>query len=370
MRILQFGKFFPPDVGGIESFIYDLTEKLSQEIKCDVLCSNSKNKTIIEKKGNYTIIRTASFGKLFSTSISPPMVYWLKKIGNNYDIIHLHLPDPMANLSYFLVRPETKLILHWHSDIIRQKKILFFYRPLQDWLLRKADKIIATSPNYIEGSEYLKNYKEKCTVIPSGLNPEKLKIDENNVKEIKNLYKDKPIIFSLGRLVYYKGFEYLIEAMKDIDAYLLIGGSGPLKESLQKKIEYLNLTRKVFLLGKIKDEDLGSYYQACDVFCLSSIHRTEAFGLVQVEAMYFGKPIVSTDIKGSGVSWVNQNNVTGLIVPPKDSKALAKAIDKIIKNPELKEKFGENAKKRFDQEFDISSVGEKIINVYREVLKC
>ncbi len=370
MKVLQFGKFFPPDIGGIENFIYDLTEELSQKIQCDVLCSNSKNKTVIEKKENYTVIRTKSFRKLFSTSISPAMIYWLKKIGNNYDIIHLHLPDPMANLAYFLIKPETKLILHWHSDIIRQKKLLFFYRPLQDWLLRKADKIIVTSPDYIEGSAYLKNYKKKCTVIPSGLNPEKLKIDENNVKKIKNLYKDKPIIFSLGRLVYYKGFEYLIAAMKDIDAYLLIGGSGSLKESLQKKIEYLNLTRKVFLLGKVKDEDLGSYYQSCDVFCLPSIHRTEAFGLVQVEAMYFGKPIVSTDIKGSGVSWVNQNNVTGLIVPPKDSKSLAKAIDKIIKNPELKEKFGENTKKRFDQEFNISSVEKKIINVYREVLKC
>jgi len=234
--------------------------------------------------------------------------------------------------------------------------------------LKKADKIIATSPNYIEGSKYLRKYKEKCVVIPLGLNPEKLKINESMIQEIKKLYKDKPIIFSLGRLIYYKGFEYLIEAMRNINAYLLIGGSGPLKESLQKRIKNLNLSKKVFLLGRIKDEDLGSYYQACDVFCLPSIHRTEAFGLVQVEAMFFGKPVISTNIESSGVSWVNQNNITGLVVSSKDPTALAEAINKIINNPELKEKFGENAKKRFEEEFRIEVVANKIFKLYNKII--
>ena len=368
MKILQFGKFFPPDVGGIESFIYDLTEEISQKAKCDVLCSNSKNKTVIEKRKKYTVIRAASFGKLFSTSISPAIIYWLKRIGNNYDIIHLHLPDPMANLAYFLVRPKTKLILHWHSDIVRQKVLLPFYEPLQNWLLKKADKIIATSPNYVEGSKYLRKYKEKCVVIPLGLNPATLKVKQAKVKEIKKLYKDKPIVFSLGRLIYYKGFEYLIEAMRNVNAYLLIGGSGPLKENLQRQIEKLGLNKKVILLGKIKRENVGSYYQACDLFCLPSIHKSEAFGLVQSEAMYFGKPIVSTNIKGSGVSWVNQNNITGLIVPPKNSKALAEAINKIIKNPELKKKLGGYAKQRFEKEFRIEVVENKVLNLYTETV--
>jgi len=368
MKILQFGKFFPPDVGGIESVIYNLTEKLSQKIKCDVLCSSSHNKTLIEHRGMYTVIRTASFGKLFSTSISPAMIYWLRKIGNRYDIIHLHLPDPMANSAYFLVRPRAKLIVHWHSDIVRQKKLLPFYEPLQNWLLNRADKIIATSPNYIEGSKYLRKYKEKCIMIPLGLNPEILKVDENKVKEIKNLFKDKQIVFSLGRLIYYKGFEYLVEAMRNVDAYLLIGGSGPLKEKLQKQIENLNLNKKIFLLGEIKREDAGSYYQACDLFCLPSIYKTEAFGLVQLEAMYFSKPIVSTDIQGSGVGWVNQNNITGLVVQPKNSIALAEAINKIINNPELKEKLGENTKRRFEKEFDIKIIADRFLKLYNEVI--
>ncbi len=369
MKILQFGKFFPPDVGGIENVIYEITEGLSQKINCDVLCSNSKNKTVIEKKDKYTVIRTASLGKIFSTSISPAIICWLKKICNNYDLIHIHLPDPMASLAYFVARPKTKLVIHWHSDIIKQKRLLFFYEPLQNWLLKKADKIIATSPNYIEGSKYLKKYKEKCVMIPLGLNPNKFKINENKEKEIKNLYKDKPIIFTLGRLVYYKGFNYLIEAMKNIDAYLLLGGEGPLKEKLQKKIEDLNLREKVFLLGKIKDEELSSYYRCCDVFCLPSVSKTEAFGIVQMEAMYFKKPIISTNIKGSGISWVNQNNITGLIVQPKDSIALAEAINKILNNKDLREKFGENGRKRFEKEFNITTISQKILNLYKDIIK-
>jgi len=121
-------------------------------------------------------------------------------------------------------------------------------------------------------------------------------------------------------------------------------------------------------LGKVREENLGSYYQACDIFCLPSIYKSEAFGLVQVEAMYFSKPIVSTDIEGSGVSWVNQNDVTGLVVPPKNVIALAKAVNKIIKNPELKKKFGENAKRRFEEEFRIEIVAEKILKLYKEII--
>ena len=370
MKILQFSKFFPPYIGGIESFVFDLTEELSKKITCDVLCSNTKNETVIENKGKYKVIRTASLGRIFSTSISFAMIYWLKKIGNEYDSIHMHLPNPMANLAYFLVRPRAKLILHWHSEIVRPKSLLFLYEPLQNWLLKRADKIVILTPSYFQDSKYIRKYKEKTIVIYYCINPEILKVNEYKVREIKNLFKDKPIILSLARLVYFKGFEYLIEAMKSIDAYLLIGGSGPLREKLQKQINNLNLSKKVFLLGEIKkyEEGIGSYYNACDIFCLPSIYKAESFGIVLVEAMYFGKPIVSTDIKGSGVRWVNKNNLTGLIVQPKDSNALANGINKIIKNPDLKKEFGENAKKRFEENFKMKIAVDKIFKLYYEIV--
>jgi len=370
MKILQFSKFFPPYIGGIESFVFDLTEELSKKITCDVLCSNTKNETVIENKGKYKVIRTASLGRLFSTSISFAMIYWLKKIGNEYDLIHMHLPNPMANLAYFLVRPKAKLILHWNSDIVKSKCLTFLYEPLQNWLLKRADKIIILTPSYLEDSKYIRRYKEKAVVINYCIKPETLTINEDKVREINGLFKDKPIILSFARLVHFKGFKYLIGAMKDVDAYLLIGGSGPLKEQLQNQINNLNLSRKVLLLGEItrKEGALGAYYQACDIFCLPSIHKAESFGIVFIEAMYFGKPIVSTDIKGSGVRWVNINNVTGLSVQPKDSSALAKAINKIITNPDLKNKFGENAKKRFDENFKMNIALDKVYKLYREVV--
>lgn len=368
MKVLQLGKFFPPDTGGIESVIGDLTNELAKEMTCDVLCSNSKNKTKIENARNHRIIRTASLARVFSTSISPSLFFWLKRIGNDYDVIHLHLPDPMATAAYFLARPRARLVLHWHSDIVRPKALLFLYDPLQYWILRRADRIIATSPRYVEGSKYLKKHRGKISVVPLGLDTAKFTVSKAKVKEIRDKSGDRPIIFSLGRLIYYKGYEYLIEAMKDVGACLLIGGCGPLGEKLQRQAGNLNIKRKIYFLGEIKNEDLGSYYRACDVFCLPSVYKSEAFGLVQVEAMFFGKPVVSTDIEGSGVGWVNRNGVTGITVPPRDSGALAAALNGIIGDPGLREKLAANGKRTFEENFTIKMMAEKITRLYKEIL--
>jgi len=369
MRVLQVGKYYPPYVGGIETFVYNLTEELIKYINVDILCFNKSLKTQIDNTGKYHVYRIGSMMKISSTPISPAMIFYLNRIYKNYDILHVHLPNPMANLAYFLVRPSTKLIIHWHSDIIKQKILLKFYEPLLYWFLKRADIIIATSPNYINSSRYLSKFKEKTIAIPVGINPKNLIPKYEIVQYIKRKYTNKPIIFSLGRLVYYKGFEFLIKAMKYVDAYLIIGGDGPLKQKLENLIKELNLSNKVFLIGKIKNEEIGSYYQACDIFCLPSIERSEAFGLVQVEAMFFGKPIVSTNIKGSGVSWVNQHKITGLIVEPKNHLALANALNTLIKDEKLRKRLGKNAKKRAKEMFHIEIVSKKILDVYQNLLK-
>ena len=377
MKILQFGKFYPPDVGGIETAIYNITEELNKKgIKCDVLCSNSKReykKEIIDRGSyKYIVYRTKSYGKIASTSITPQMIFKLKEIIDNYDIIHLHHPDPMANFALFLVNPKKqKIVIHWHSDIIRQKFALKFYRPLLNWMLKKADVIIGSSTKYIEESEQLKKFKNKCVPIPYGIKKENLKINEEKIKEIKKKFENKKIIFSLGRFIYYKGFEYLIESSKYLpdDYVIVIGGEGKLKEKYEKLIMNNNLLNKVFLIGKIPQTHLGSYYKACDLFCLPSIEKSEAFGLVIVEAMSFGKPVVATNIKGSGVSWVNQNGVTGLNVEPKNPKALADAIRFICENPEIYIKMSKNALKRFEEEFTVEKEILKILKIYNKLLE-
>lgn len=370
MKVLQLGKFYPPHVGGIETVMYDITETLNEKgYKTDVLCSNKEYNYVEENVSSYKVIRTKSFGIKFSTSLTPQMIYKLRQIINSYNIIHVHLPDPMANLALMFANLNNKkIILHWHSDIIKQKKLLKLYEPFQNWLLKRADKIIATTPKYISESEYLQKYKSKCISVPIGIDENKLKINTELLHDLKNKYKYKKVIFSLGRLAYYKGFKYLVESAKYLnDEYIvLIGGSGPLHDSLEEYIKIHNLENKVKLLGRIEDNELGSYYELCDLFCLPSIIKSEAFGVVQIEAMSFGKPIVATNIKGSGVDWVNKDKVSGRNVNIEDPKALAFAFNEILLDNEIYKRYSENSLKRFQELFLRNKMVEEIIKVYKE----
>lgn len=371
MKILQIGKFYLPHSGGVEKVHFDLVEGLNEKgVQTDVLCANHlKGNSFFDE--HYKIFAAHTIKVLASTPLSYSIIPILKKIQHNYDIIHIHLPNPMANLAVFLTQPKAKIILHWHSDIIRQKKLLKLYAPLQTWLLKKADKIVITTPTYVEGSSTLKKYKDKITCIPIGIDNKELTVNETKLNELKKEYKGKKIVFYLGRLVYYKGIEYLIEASKSLpdDTIILIAGIGELKDKLQKQIHFYNLEDKVKLLGKIPFEELGAYYQLCDIFCLPSTERSEAFGVVQIEAMAFGKPVISTSIKGSGVDWVNLNNVSGIIVPPKDANKLAEAIIELLTDEKKYQQLSIGAKKRYEEEFTKEKMVEKFRNLYLEILK-
>jgi len=372
MKILQLGKFYPPDTGGMETALYNITEELNQRgIQCDVLCANKEKKYRNDLLNGYKVIRTSSYGIVASTSISPQMIRELKKVIANYDILHIHHPNPTANLALFMANPKKqKVVIHWHSDIIKQQLELRFYKPLLIWMLKKADVIIGTSQKYIDESLQLKDFKNKCVPIPIGIKKNDIGVDENKFEEIKVRFKNKKIIFSLGRFIYYKGFEYLIESAKYLpDNYvILLGGDGELKEKYEQIIRENGLSEKVFLVGKIDQKDLGSYYEACDLFCLPSIAKSEAYGIVMIEAMSFGKPVVATKIKGSGTDWVNQDGITGLNVNPEDAEQLAKAFQTILENPAMYQKFSENAHHRYLNEFTIETEIEKLIKVYRTIL--
>jgi glycosyltransferase involved in cell wall biosynthesis len=369
MKVLHLGKLCPPNEGGIEVFSFDLLEALNKKgIKADLLCFGEFTKEDIYNGFKYFACKMNL--KLNAAPLSYDYIKTFRKIVRHYDIIHVHSPNPLAEI--LTLTTDKKIIIHWHSDIVRQKISYFFYKAIQQKVLKKADKIIATSPQYLETSKQIKNFKDKAIAIPSGLNPKRLKINEEDLKEfegIKEKVSDKKIVLAVGRLIEYKGFEYLVEAsqfLKD-DIIVLIVGGGPLYETLKDKIKKLNLKDKVLLLGRV--DNVSVYMENCDLFCLPSISRNEAFGLVLVEALYFGKPLVTTNVEGSGMNYVNKHNETGLIVPPKNSKALAEAINTILSDEKLYEKFSKNALERF-KEFEIDSVVERIIDVYQEVLKC
>lgn len=372
MKILQLGKFYPIK-GGVEKVMYDLLIGLSQRsITCDMLCASSEilstNNQITPNKFSEIFVEP-SINEIAKTKISPALISKLRKICSNYDIIHLHHPDPMSALALFLSGYRGKVILHWHSDILAQKVLLRFYKPLQTWILKRADLILTTSPNYLEQSKYLTKYKKKSDILPIGISDISKDYNVGKSEHIKQQYKDKKIIFSLGRLVTYKGFEYLINAAEYLpeDYVILIGGEGPLKQHLQDIINQKQLNSKVCLLGYLDDVDVFSYYKACDLYCLSSIEKTEAFAIVQIEAMSFSKPIVATEIFGSGVSWVNKNGYSGINVPPKNSQKLSLAIIEILQNKDRYDKYCNNARQRYLEFFNIKSMIDNVLVFYNSI---
>jgi glycosyltransferase involved in cell wall biosynthesis len=373
MKILQLGKAYPPvNLGGIETTIQLINEGLHLEnIHCDVLGVNNKFKTVETYLEHGVVYRCALLFKAFSTLFSLSLIVKLFKIHRNYDIIHIHHPDPMSALALWLVNPSSKIILHWHSDILRQKFLLKIFLPLQKWLLNRSDCIITTSPNYAFSSTHLSLFLNKIQIVPIGIDISKLNIDECKVNKILNCYSNKKIILAIGRISYYKGYEYLIDSVSKLNenCVLLIigGGNDNYINKLLKNIP-TEVKSKIILLGRLNDIDRNCYLAACDIFVLSSVYKTEAFGIVQVEAMALKKPVVSTEIPGSGVHWVNLNNISGLTVPIKNSKEIANAINSIIDSPLLHNKLSDGAYQRFQSEFTQNVMVNNLITIYNKIL--
>ena len=380
MKVLQLGKFYPIR-GGVEKVMWDITRGLAgRGIPCDMLCAmlrsdgiDAPHRSMAAETGDG--MRVISFGlnnrvfcvpawtKKAGTMLAPAMIRWLRRHSAEYDIIHIHHPDPMAALALWLSGYKGRVILHWHSDIVSQKFFLFFFRPLQSWLIRRAECIVGTTPVYLKASKALSRAQEKCCCIPIGIEPIEF-ISKNNA--FRAQYQNKKIIFALGRLVPYKGFDCLVRAAAflDDDYVVLIGGSGPLREQLESQIRSLGLEGKVKLLGYVRDESLPLLYNACDVFVMSSQMKTEAFGIVQIEAMSCGKPVVATIIPESGVSWVNEHGVSGLNVAPQDAEAMAAAISRICAGEESYRNYSAGAKARYEACFTFSGMIDNIVTLY------
>lgn len=372
MKILQLGKAYPPqNLGGVEIVIQLLNEGLhDKHIYCDVLGVNDSKTSEIECRQFGLIYRESLIKKMFSTLLSVKLISRLVEIKDKYDIIHIHHPDPMSALALWIAKPKCKVVLHWHSDILRQKLLLRFYKPIQTWLIRRADVIVATSPTYANSSPYLQGFMQKVKIIPIGIDKSKMIADQAFVDQIKNTYKGKKLLLAIGRMSYYKGYEYLINSCKYLndDVILAIIGSGELQPELELLARQNFCADKVKFLGRLTDIEKYSYLHACDIFVLSSIFKTEAYAIVQVEAMAAGKPVISTEIPGSGVQWVNKNEVSGLTVPVKDDVRLAQAINKLINDDALRRSLSDGALRRFNDEFTLDKMIDSTILMYQKLL--
>jgi rhamnosyl/mannosyltransferase len=262
-------------------------------------------------------------------------------------------------------------IITWHSDIIKQKHLLKLYKPFQRHSILQAKAVIAaTQAHFISSQQIPSEYPQKNRhVIPFGMDFGKMILTHetaNHAKKIRSQAADKFIVFSLGRHVSYKGFDVLIEAMKNANAYLILGGEGPLTQQLKEQVYALRLTNKVHFTGRIQDKDLPAYYHACDVFCLPSVSSAEAFGIVQLEAMSCGKPVICSQLH-NGVNEINPHMKTGLTVPASNHNLLADAINKLQNNFELRKLLGSYAKNHALENFSISNMIRQHIQLYKTV---
>jgi rhamnosyl/mannosyltransferase len=280
------------------------------------------------------------------------------------DIIHLHWPNPFAVVAYLLSTCSARLVVTYHSDVVRQSVLAAVFNPILNYFLGLSDAIIVTSPMFVSHSRTLWRFRDRCRVVPLGINPDSL-MDATaaEIQQIRARF-GAPIIMTAGRLVYYKGLEYLIAAMTSVNGHLVVIGTGPLKNRLQTQIEREGLSERVTLMGEV--ERIAPYYHAADVFVLPSIARSEAFGIVQLEAMACGKPVVNTRVD-SGVPFVSLHGATGLTVEPANTPQLVSALRILLHNDRLRGRLGSAARLRVAQEFTLELMAQRTLALYQEL---
>jgi rhamnosyl/mannosyltransferase len=373
MKALHFGRFYGENFGGLERHVALLLKGLSRSAHVDNLVANEGLSSEVLLVDRYRVFKVPSLGLFAGMALCPTMPYWARKLHyrEHYDIVHLHFPDPMSHLAAMALPKDVRLVISWHSDIVRQQNLLKLYRPLLDRIIARADAIIAATPRHFSSSTQLGCADPaRLHVVPYGIDFAPFEEPSARVAgdKLRVRYPGRKIIFAVGRHVYYKGFEYLIRAMMTVrqDALLILGGVGPLSGSLRALAAAGGVENRVVFAGRIPDEELPAYYHAADVFCLPSIEPSEAFGLVQVEAMACGKPVVCCEL-GNGVSYVNQHEVTGLVVPPRDPEALAEALNRLLDDSVLRQKMGEAGHARAENEFTLERMWWDTLAIYQKV---
>ena len=368
-RVLHVYKdYYPPVMGGIEKHINLLCRRMKDEFEPRVLVANTKRGTIREQVDGVEVVRATCWGRFSSAPACPSFPHLLREWPA--DILHFHHPNPTGDLSWLISRPPGKIIVTYHSDIVRQRWSMMVYGPFLRSFLNRVDLILPTSPHYITSSPWLRTVSKKCFPVPLGVDLElfsETSDRKTQAAEIRRKYSE-PIIIFVGRLRYYKGLHFLIEAMQRLDATCLIIGDGPERLNLEKQVYRLGLTEKVLFLGELDDSDVAAHLNASDIFCLPSHLRSEAYGLCQIEAMACGLPVISTRLD-TGVPFVNLHGETGLTCTPGSSEALLATLRLLTDDPDERRRLGENGRKRAREHFTANRMIERVKEVYHAALE-
>ncbi len=371
-NVLQVNKLYYPFTGGVERVVQELAEGLKDRVNMRVLVCSEDRTDKTETIGGVKVHRSGSFFMLGNLPLSVKFIRDFRRVSKNYDIIQFHMPFPIGDLAELLSGYQGKVVVWWHSDVVRQKKMMLLYKPIMERFLKRADVIITATQGHIDGSAYLKPYAGKCRVIPYGVDPELEKradawLAQRPLKTFPQNEKRPVRFLFVGRLIYYKGCKVLLEAFRRVkSAELTLVGDGVMTDELKAMAESFHLTDRVHFLGAAEKEELYRQFEDCDVFVLPSIARSEAFGLVQIEAMSYAKPVINTNLK-SGVPYVSVHGKTGLTVEPENVQELADAMNWMVKHPKEREEMGARAKQRVKEEYQITGMLEKTLGVYREL---
>lgn len=370
MRILHISKYYSPYLGGVENICKYLVEGAVKH-ETAVVCFNDKCKDVIEEVNGHKVYRVATWVNVARQALSLSYFWVLKKAIKEFkpDVIQFHWANPFPAWVLLCVIPKNvKLIIHWHMDIIKQKHIYPFIKPVETALLKRADMVCVTSPQYRDGSLPLQPFKDKVRIVQNAMDEDNFILRDGDLEKInavKAKYGNKPIVFFIGRHIQYKGLPHLIEAEKYVksDCVFVIAGSGPLTDELKAQCK----SSRVHFVGRLSDEDLKLYHYAASVFAFPSVTKNEAFGVALAEAMYCSTPAVTFTIPGSGVNWVSLNGETGIEVSNGDDKAYAEAVDKLIEDKELNKKYGVAGHQRVVENFTIPKMVAVQEKCYKEL---
>lgn len=386
LRVCHLAKFYPPATGGIESHLRTLAQaqaRLGASVR--VVCVNhldaagrdvtwealAATPTVVERDGDVELLRVGRRASLFRFELCPGLARLGRTLRDwGADVVHLHVPNPTMLLALLpsLRRP---LVISYHSDVVKQRKLSLAMRPFETPVYRFASAVLAASPPYAEASPWLRRYLDKVRVLPYGIDLAGFTAPSPSaVAEAARLRQahGTPLWLSVCRLVYYKGLPTALEALCGVPGKLLVIGEGPLAGPLRQQAERLGVGDRVVFRGRGSEEEVIGAYQAATAYWFPSNARSEAFGIVQLEAMASGCPVINTAIPHSGVSWVSRHEETGLTVPMNDPAALAAAANRLLLEPELRHRLGEAGQRRVLEEFDHRLMARRSIEIYRRVL--
>jgi rhamnosyl/mannosyltransferase len=369
MHVVHVGKYYPPYRGGIETVVEQLCRGLADRgIEVTAVVSNGDRSTIEERIDGVRVLRLGRTAELNSQPINVRLIRTLRDL--RFDLLHFHTPNPVGALAVLAARRREPLLVSHHSDIVKQRILGGPATAVQSLLYRRAAALIAATPKHIEHSPALRRFESACRVIHYPIDAAPYATapalwDEQLPAE----WRTEPLVLFVGRLVYYKGVDVLLEALRSTErARLAIVGVGPLQAQLMAHAQALGISERIRFLGAVSGARLRSLYKCARFLVLPSVAPSEAFGMVQLEAMAASRPVISTDLK-SGVPYVNQHGVTGMIVPPADPRALAAAMQRLIEDPHYAQRLGEAAERRVVAEFHVDRVIDAHIELYARTLR-